>query len=66
MSTSPDRGVTHLEAFVTYADHAQELALHKAHNALDAAVQRAAIADWVYWQHLGVLMSDALSAEVTV
>lgn len=66
MSTSPDRGVAHLEAFVTYADHAQELALHKAHNALDAAVQRAAIADWVYWQHLSVLMSDAISADVTV
>lgn len=66
MSTSPDRGVAHLEAFVAYADHAQELALHKAHNALDAEVQRAAIADWVYWQHLSVLMSDAISAEVTV
>lgn len=66
MSTSPDRGVAHLEAFVTYADHAQELALHKAHNALEAAVQRAAIADWVYWQHLSVLMSDAISADVTV
>ncbi|MCV7420768.1 hypothetical protein H7K45_09485 [Mycobacterium yunnanensis] len=66
MSTSPDRGVAHLEAFVTYADHAQELALHKAHNALDAEVQRSAIADWVYWQHLSVLMSDAISSEVTV
>jgi hypothetical protein len=66
MSTSTDRGVTHLEAFITYADHVQELALHKAHNALDAAVQRAAIADWVYWQHLSVLMSDAISADVTV
>ena len=33
---------------------------------LDAAVQRAAIADWVYWQHLSVLMSDAISADVTV
>ena len=66
MSTSSDRGVTHLGAFVTYADHVQELALHKAHNAVDAAVQRAAIADWVYWQHLSVLMSDAISADATV
>ena len=66
MSTSSDRGVTHLEAFVKYADHAQELALHKAHTALDAAVQREAIADWVYWQHLGVLMSDAISADISV
>ncbi len=66
MSTSPDRGITHLEAFVTYADHAQELALHKAHTAADAAAQRDAIADWVYWQHLSVLMSDALSADAAV
>ena len=66
MTTSPDRGVTHLEAFVTYAEHAQELALHKAHHALDTEIQRAAIADWVYWQHLGVLMSDAISADVAV
>lgn len=66
MSTSPDRGVTHLEAFVTYAEHAQELALHKAYNAFDAEVKRTAIADWVYWQHLSVLMSDAISADATV
>ncbi|WP_286274994.1 secretion protein EccK [Mycobacterium antarcticum] len=66
MSTASNRGLTHLEAFVQYADHAQELALHKAHNALDAEVQRAAIADWVYWQHLSVLMSDAISADATV
>ncbi|WP_284224011.1 hypothetical protein [Mycobacterium antarcticum] len=66
MSTASNRGLTHLEAFVKYADHAQELALHKAHNALDAEVQRAAIADWVYWQHLSVLMSDAISADATV
>ena len=66
MSTATDRGVTHLQAFVNYADHAQELALHKAHNAIDAVAQRTAIADWVYWQHLGVLMSDAIGAEATV
>ena len=33
MSTMPDRGVAHLEAFVTYAEHAQELALYRAHTA---------------------------------
>ncbi|WP_319450281.1 MULTISPECIES: secretion protein EccK [unclassified Mycobacterium] len=66
MSTMPDRGVAHLEAFVTYAEHAQDLALYRAHTALDGPTQRAAIADWVYWQHLGVLMSDALSAEASV
>ncbi|MBJ7341909.1 MAG: secretion protein EccK [Mycolicibacterium sp.] len=66
MSTASNRAITHLEAFVTYAEHAQELALHKAHNALDATIQRHAIADWVYWQHLGVLMSDAINADATV
>ena len=60
MSTSPERGIAHLEAFVIYADHAQELALYRAHTATEAAAQRAAIADWVYWQHLSVLISDSL------
>lgn len=61
MSTNPERGIAHLEAFVKYADHAQEQALYRAHTAPDAATQRGAIADWVYWQHLSVLTSDALA-----
>ena len=61
MSTNPDRGIAHLEAFVTYAQEAQEQALYRAHTAADAAAQRQAIADWVYWQHLSVLISDALA-----
>jgi hypothetical protein len=60
MSEAPDRGQAHLRAFVDYADHTQEKYLFMAHNAVDATAQRAAIADWVYWQHLSVLMSDAL------
>jgi hypothetical protein len=66
MSTTPDRGVAHLEAFIEYADHAQDLALYRAHTAADGAAQRTAIADWVYWQHLSVLMSDAVSADASV
>ncbi|MBS1693727.1 MAG: hypothetical protein JST91_16050 [Actinobacteria bacterium] len=62
MSTSTERGVAHLQAFIIYAGHAQELTLYHAHTATDAGVQRAAIADWVYWQHLAVLVSDALAA----
>ncbi len=62
MSTSTQRGEAHLQAFVAYAEHAQELALHRAHTAIDPADQRVAIADWIYWQHLSVLMSDALAA----
>jgi hypothetical protein len=61
MSTNPDRGAAHLEAFVNYAEHAQEQALYRAHTGTEAAAQRAAIADWVYWQHLSVLISDALA-----
>jgi hypothetical protein len=61
MSTNPDRGVPHLEAFVNYADHAQERALYRAHTATEAVAQRAAIADWIYWQHLSVLISDSLA-----
>jgi ESX secretion-associated protein EspK len=63
MSTASTRGVTHLAAFVAYADHAQELALHAAQTAPDPGAQRTAIADWIYWQHLGVLMSDAIGAD---
>jgi hypothetical protein len=60
-SSHTARGTAHLQAFVAYAEHAQELAVYQAHTATDGARQRAAIADWVYWQHLSVLMSDALS-----
>ncbi len=66
MSTATDRGVAHMNLMVDYANHAQELALYRAHTAADAALQRAAIADWVYWQHLSVLMSDAIGATVNV
>ncbi|MGV0605880.1 secretion protein EccK [Mycolicibacterium sp. XJ1904] len=66
LSNSPDRAPVQLQCFVTYADHAQELALHRAHTATDAADQRAAIADWIYWQHLSVLMQDAIATDATV
>jgi hypothetical protein len=66
MSTSPERAGAHLEAFVNYAEHAQEQALYRAHIAPNAVMQRAAISDWVYWQHLSVLMSDALATGATV
>jgi len=66
MSTSPERGAAHLQAFLTYANHAQELALYRAQTATDALTQRAAIADWVYWQHLSVLTADAVSSGASV
>jgi hypothetical protein len=66
MSTSTHRGFAHLEAFLTYANHAQDLAEYRAHTSTDAATQRAAIADWVYWQHVSVLISDAVSTRASV
>lgn len=65
MSTSTQRGTAHLQAFITYAEHAQELSVYRAHTLTDAVAQRAAIADWVYWQHLCVLMSDAIGARTS-
>lgn len=66
LSNAADRGPVQLQAFVTYAEHAQELALHRAHTAAEAADQRAAIADWIYWQHLSVLNSEAITTGATV
>lgn len=65
LSANPDRAGAHLKAMVNYADHLQTVALHRAHHAQDAELQRAAIADWIYWQHVSVLSSDALSAMVS-
>jgi hypothetical protein len=62
MSQADERGQIHLKAFIDYADYAQNRALFEAHTAGDAVKLRAAIADWIYWQHLGVLTSDALAA----
>ena len=50
---------------ITYADHLQAVALHKAQTALDPELQRAAITDWIYWQHISVLTTDALPAMVS-
>ena len=66
LSNVPDRAAVQLQAFVTYAEHAEELALYRAHVATDSAEQRAAIADWIYWQHLSVLNADAIATGATV
>jgi hypothetical protein len=66
LSNVPARAPEQLQAFVAYADHAQEIALHRAHTATDVAAQREAIADWIYWQHLSVLNSDAISTTASV
>ncbi|GAT16121.1 putative uncharacterized protein [Mycolicibacterium thermoresistibile] len=65
MRSGSGREADHLKGFVAYADHRQELALHRAHTASDAQVLREAIADWVYWQHVSVLTTDALAEFAT-
>jgi hypothetical protein len=62
MSSDADRGVAHLQAFAAYATHAQELAIYRAYTAVHAVEQRAAIADWLYWQHIAGLLNDALAS----
>jgi ESX secretion-associated protein EspK len=62
MSSDADRGAAHLQAFSTYATHAQELALHRAYTAVHAVEQRAAVADWLYWQRIAGLLNDALAS----
>ncbi|KWX23447.1 hypothetical protein AFM11_14260 [Mycolicibacterium wolinskyi] len=63
LSKDPGRVIVHLNAMIAYANHMQELALHRAHTAVGPDAQRAAIADGIYWQHLSVLTTDAISDE---
>ncbi len=65
LSANPDRAGAHLKAMTAYADHLQDVALFRAHTAQDAELQRAAIAEWIYWQHISVLSTDALAAMVS-
>lgn len=62
MSAASGREVAHLAAFVRYAAHAADLALYRAHTALEIADQRAAVADWLYWLHQYDLLTEAEAA----
>ncbi len=62
MSSSTSRAEAHLEAFRSYADQAMALALHTAQTEPAIPAQRAAIADWVYWQHQSSLITEALGS----
>jgi hypothetical protein len=64
MTSDPERGAAHLQAFTAYAAHAQELALYRVHAAVHAVEQRGAVADWLYWQRLGELLDEALAGAV--
>ncbi|ULN35587.1 secretion protein EccK [Mycolicibacterium smegmatis] len=61
-SRASNTGAVHLEAFLAYAVHAQEHAIHAAHTAADPEVQRRAVSDFIYWQHVGQLVADAVAA----
>lgn len=60
MSRSPNRIGAHLKAMASYAAKAMDAALLTAQSEADLSSQRAAIADWVYWQHQGSLVTEAL------
>ncbi len=64
MSTSTARVGVHLEAMSTYSVEAMESALCKAQAEPEFAAKRAAIADWVYWQHQHSILADALESPV--
>ncbi len=61
-SSASNRGQVHLQAFLEYAIHAQELAVYEAHAATDGPDQRRAVTDFIYWQHVGQLIADGLDA----
>jgi len=60
-SSATGRRAAHLRALQTYATHAQEVLLRQAHTAVDPVAQRAAVADWLYWKHLGGVLDAALT-----
>ncbi|QRY54708.1 secretion protein EccK [Mycolicibacterium septicum] len=60
-SGASNRGQVHLQAFLEYAAHAQEWAVYGAHAAADGPQQRQAVADFIYWQHIGQLIADAIA-----
>ncbi|WP_254849222.1 hypothetical protein [Mycobacterium sp. GA-1841] len=60
-SGASNRGQVHLQAFLAYAAHAQEWAVYEAHAVGDGPGQRRAVADFIYWQHIGQLVADAIA-----
>ncbi|MFV8172017.1 secretion protein EccK [Mycolicibacterium peregrinum] len=60
-SRASNRGERHLVAFVAYATHAQEQAIFTAHTAAHPEEQRQAVRDFIYWQHVGQLIADAIA-----
>jgi hypothetical protein len=54
------RETLHLKAFGPYAALQRNIALAAAHTAAESDARRAAVADWLYWRHVGELLGSAL------
>jgi hypothetical protein len=61
-SSVEGREVPHLRAFGPYAAFERDTALAEAHTAAESDARRAAVADWLYWRHVGGLLDSALGA----
>ncbi len=61
-SSVEGREVPHLRAFGPYAAFERDTALAEAHTATETDARRAAVADWLYWRHVGGLLDSALGA----
>ncbi|MEX0580327.1 MAG: secretion protein EspK [Mycobacterium sp.] len=59
-SSVDGREVPHLRAFGSYAAFERDTALAEAHTATETDARRAAVADWLYWRHVGELLDSAL------
>ncbi len=56
------RETLHLRAFGPYAALERDIALAAAHTAAESDARRTAVADWLYWRHVGGLLDSALGA----
>ncbi len=61
LTTSAEgRESVHLNAFRPYAALLRDIALTEAHTTAESDARRSAVADWLYWRHLGELLDTAL------
>ena len=58
-SSANGREVVHLKAFGRYVLSARDAALAEAYGTAEPAARRAAVADWLYWRHVGELLERA-------
>ena len=54
------RETLHLKAFGPYAALERDIALAAAHPAAESDARRGAVADWLYWRHVGELLGSAV------